>query len=74
MSVDGSEESSSGHPVCQHDQMSVIDVNAVRFEDLFEFVQKRLTGSLYSKDIVYLADIVGCCSSWIDFRVIQAET
>ncbi len=38
--------------------MAVVDVDVVRLEDFFEFVNKGLSCCLYSKHFVYLIDVV----------------
>lgn len=54
--------------------MTMIYVNVVRFQNLFELVYEGLASSLYTKDVVDLIDVIAIGSSIVDFMVAQASS
>lgn len=51
--------------------MAMVDVDGVRLQDFFEFVEEGLSRCLYSKHVVYFINIVGVCATSIYFVMAQ---
>jgi len=54
VAIDGSERASSGHPVSQDSQVSVINIDAVRFKNLLDLVHEALSCSFDAKHVIDL--------------------
>ena len=72
ISVDGGQETSGRHPICQNWQVTMVHVYAVRFKDVFELVDEGCPCRLDAQHIKNLGDIVGVGFDRIYFGMWEA--
>lgn len=71
VSCDGHQVTLCCHGVTQQRQMSVVDIGAVKGNDMVHFLFYRLSYSLYPKYREDFYDVIGCCSDWIDVSLTE---
>jgi hypothetical protein len=49
----------------------MVDVDGIRLQDFFEFIEEGLSCRLYSQHIVNFIDIVGVCATSVDLVVTE---